>query len=143
MRIGDARMREATPSTDDLLTVAQMVTGRPVRWYRGGPKGEWDPQERRISIRYGMSDAQTRSTLAHEIVHALHDDPPGHSGSREQRAHRHAAHLLIAPEAYIRSEQVYGSDEDRIAEDLNVTRYLVQVWKQSVAEVAQHRPHCP
>lgn len=127
-------MLEANPSTENLIALAQRVTGHPVRWYRGGPKGEWDPSVRRIGIRYGMSDTQTRSTLAHEIVHALFDDPPGHCGKREQRAHQYAAHLLITPEAFLQSERVYGPDDDRIADALNVTRHLVRTWKQTIVE---------
>lgn len=132
-------MREVTPSTDDLLTLAELVTGRPVRWYRGGPKGEWDRGSRRISVRYGMSDAQTRSTLAHEIAHVLHDDPADCHSGQEGKADRFAAHLLIRPAPFARAEFAYGGDDDRIAEELGVTRHLVRVWKKSVSDSATGR----
>ena len=121
-----------TLSTEDLLALAHTVTGHPVRWHRGGPKGAWLPQGSRISVRYGMSDAQTRSTLAHEIIHALHRDPAGHVAATERRTDREAAHLLVTRREYLRAEQIYGTDEDRVAEELGVTRHLVRVWKASV-----------
>lgn len=126
-------MPEATPSTEDLLALAELLTGSSVRWYRGGPKGEWDSDARRISVRHGMSDAQTRSTLAHELAHVVHADPADCGGAQEARADRFAAHLLIRVEDFVRAETVYGGDEDRIAEELGVTRHLVRAWKRSVA----------
>lgn len=117
----------STPSTDQLLDLAHKITGHPVLWYRGGPKGEWDG--RRITLRHGMSDRQTRSTLAHEIAHAARRDPPGHYPTYEQRADRAAAHLLITPDAYAQAEMMFGTDIDRIAAELGTTRHLATVWR--------------
>lgn len=118
-----------TPSTDDLIDIAQSVTGRPVLWHRGGPKGDWDGQQ--ISVRHGMSDTQTRSTIAHELVHAWRGDPCGHCPTNEHRADRLAARLLITPGAYAHAEAVYDGDLAKIADDLGVTTHLLAVWREA------------
>lgn len=116
------------------MTLVLAVTDRPVRWYLGGPKGEWDPVRRRVGVRHGMSDEQTRSTLAHELAHALHGDAAGHDSRAEHRADLFAARLLISPGAFAGAEALYGTDTDRIAEELCVTCHLVDVWRAAVRD---------
>lgn len=123
------RKQVKTPSTSQLLDLAWKITGHPVRWHLHGPKGSWTG--RLISLRHGMSDAQTRSTIAHEIAHAVRQDPPGHNPAHEARADRAAAHLLITPDAYAQAELMFGTDIDRIAAELGTTRHLATVWRDS------------
>ena len=118
-----------TPSTNQLLDLAHKITGHPVLWYRGGPKGDWDGQ--RITLRHGMTDVQTRCTIAHELAHAVHHDPPGHYPTHETRADRAAAHLLITPAEYAQAELIFGPDVDRIAAEIGVTRHLATVWRDT------------
>lgn len=127
MKTHSERKQVPTPSINQLAALAHQVTGHHVRWHLDGPKGEWDGT--RISIRHGMSLAQTRCTLAHEIAHAQHHDPCGHDDRAEHRADRRAAHLLITPMAYAQAEKTFDGDINRIAEELTVTVHLAQVWR--------------
>lgn len=120
-----------TLSTDRLIDLAQRVTGRPVRWHRGGPKGAWFPAEGLIRVRLGMSDTQTRCTVAHELAHASHGDPCGCRPCVERRADRRAAALLVSPAAYAQAELTFDGDIDRIAEDLGITVHLALTWRDS------------
>lgn len=125
------------PSTNDLLAVAAIITTHSVQWYRGGPKGYWDGQ--RIHLRHGMSDTQTRCTLAHEIAHAVHADPPDDDPTAERRADRTAARMLITPARYAAAENIYPGDHARIAAELGVTEHLAEVWRHDHATTRQ--PH--
>lgn len=124
-----------TPSLNDLTAQAKSITGRDVRWHRNGPKGAWCPTEGIIRIQHGMSLAQTRCTLAHEIAHAQHHDPCGHDDRAETRADRRAAHLLITPMAYAQAENTFDGDINRIAEELTVTVHLIEVWRTHYANI--------
>lgn len=128
-KIPSERKQVQTLSTRDLFDLALKITGHPVRWHLHGPKGSWTGQL--ISLRHGMSEAQTRSTLAHEIAHAARRDPPGHYHSHELRADRAAAHLLITPDAYAEAERMFGTDIDRIAAELGITTHLAIVWRDT------------
>lgn len=54
---------------DALIEVAEQ-RGFTVRWHRGGPKAAWLPQQNAVTLRHGMSDAETLCALAHELGHA-------------------------------------------------------------------------
>ncbi|MDK8450956.1 ImmA/IrrE family metallo-endopeptidase [Corynebacterium mastitidis] len=118
-----------TLSTNDLIGLAE-AEGITVEWHPSGPKGMWMPTRRAISIRYGLSDEQTRCTLAHELGHAYYGHPAGHDAQYERDAWRYAARLLISPEDYAAAERVYGPEPRIIAAQLGVTQYLVGVWSQ-------------
>lgn len=121
----------STPSTEDLARYALSVTGHPLAWHIGGPKGFWLPDTGSISIRHGMSEAQTRSTLAHELAHAESDHPCGNDPSIENAAHKRAAQMLITRDQYAQVERIYGADICRIAEELNVTVHLTKIWRDT------------
>lgn len=109
----------------------RLLTGQPVAWHRGGPKGAWFPDQRLVSIRLGMTDAQTRTTLAHEAAHAERGDPPCRPDSPEEcRANRRATKILIRPEAYEQAERIYGPQPFLIAAELCVTRELVETYQR-------------
>ncbi|EPD70823.1 hypothetical protein HMPREF1219_00118 [Corynebacterium pyruviciproducens ATCC BAA-1742] len=112
---------------DALIATAER-RGYRVAWHRGGPKAAWMPPVT-ISLRLGMSDTQTLCALAHELGHAVHGDPPGHTGACERRADLFAARLLIDPDEYRRAEAIYGTAPARLAEELGVTQHLLCVWK--------------
>ena len=123
------RKKVPTRSLDHLHHLVRQATGQPVRWHIGGPKGAWT--RGRISIRHGMSDVQTRCTIAHELSHAAHHDTCGHDQAVEGRADREAAHLLIPPMAYAEAELAYGPDIHKIAEELGVTTHLAMTWRDT------------
>lgn len=113
---------------DALIEVAE-ARGISVRWHRGGPKAAWLPQQRAVTVRHGMDDAETLCALAHELGHAHYGDPAGHHPRYEQRADRFAARLLISPVEYALAEQTYGTHPARLAAELGVTVHLVHVWR--------------
>lgn len=113
---------------DALIDVAE-ARGYRVHWHRGGPKAAWLPGTRVVTLRHGMDDAQTVSSLAHELGHAYYNDPPGHRPEHEARANRFAARLLISPADYAAAEQLYGSYPSRLAHELGVTVTLIEAWR--------------
>ena len=104
----DEKQKVNHPSTNHLIDIATRH-GLTIRWHQGGPKGAWLPPSM-ISIRHGMDEAETISTLAHEMAHAHHGDPCGHNPTVEHRAWKRAAHWLVCPNRYRDAELVYGPD---------------------------------
>ena len=104
---------------DALIEVAEQ-RGFTVRWHRGGPKAAWLPQQNAVTLRHGMSDAETLCSLG---------DPAGHDPRYEARADRFAAKLLVSPVEYALAEQTYGPHPARIAHELGVTTHIVKVWR--------------
>lgn len=126
-----------TPSLNHLHHLVRQRTGRPVRWHIGGPKGAW--KNGRVSIRHGMSDAQTKSTIAHELSHVAHNDLCDGDDAVEARSDREASHLLIPPMAYAKAELVYGPDIHKIAEEIGVTTHLAMTWRDTFERIS-HAP---
>lgn len=89
--------------------------------------GGYAHHERVIVLRIGMTKAQTRSVLAHELGHAYY----GHEcdrGPEDRQADKYAAQLLIDPSDYARAERIC-LDEWAIAEELEVTVKVVRDYK--------------
>lgn len=120
----------------DALIDAAEARGYRIRWHRGGPKAAWLPHTHTISVRVGMDDVQTLCSLAHELGHVHHNDPPGHTGFREQRANRFAAQLLISPVEYATAETIYGPHPARLAHELGVTVEIIEAWQQLPQQVS-------
>lgn len=127
-----------TPSTDTLIDVA-VAHGLWIDWHAGGPKAAWLPPDT-ITIRHGMSDAQTISALAHELGHFAHGDPCGHCDRAEARADRHAASILVDPDLYRQAENIFGPHPQRIAAELGVTTHLIEVWRDTHLTLKKDRP---
>ena len=96
----------------------------------GGKKGYWHPSSRTITTRRGLSIAEYKSTLAHEIAHAFHGDTPTgdiYSARQEARADKWAAHLLINPCEAVKIVVAYQHPKSA-AYELEVTEHLLNVW---------------
>lgn len=115
----------------DLHRLAESLQVRIIR-HDCGPPGWYDHRRRIISTRRGQSIAQYRSVLAHELGHAANGDQPtgnGHFDQRqEQRADAYAAQLLINPDDFKASAQWHQDHLPAIADELEVTQHLLQVW---------------
>lgn len=121
-----------TITNPDLARLAERLGVRLVR-HNGGPKGYYRHSARTISTRRGLSIAEYRSTLAHELGHAAHGDEPtgnGHYDQRQEcRADRYAARLLIGPHDLHTWCQFYGPcNPAAIAHELEVTTHLLTVY---------------
>ena len=114
---------------DALIEVAE-ARGFQVRWHRGGPKAAWLPQQRAVTVRHGMSDAETLCSLAHELGHAHYGDPAGHDQRYERRADQFAARILISPAEYRMAEHAYGSHRARLAHEWGGTTHMIDVWRE-------------
>ena len=95
--------------------------------HTGGIKGFYIDHLRLISTRRGLTIAQYRSTLAHELAHAYYRDT--HSTPRiEERADRWAANLLL-DETSVRDALLWHNHHrSPAAYDLEVTEHLLNVW---------------
>ena len=117
-----------TPSTDDLIALAEHHHTH-IAWHKGGPKGAWQPHHNQISLRHGMTDTETKCTLAHEIGHMLHQHPAPATPRQEAQADRYAADLLIHPPEYAAAEALHGPHPQLIAHELGVTVHLLKTWQ--------------
>lgn len=101
--------------------------GIPVR-YRPGLAWEGLWHHGTILLRPGLTRRVERSVLAHEIVHAEHDDQPTtdtvtHT-RQERRADRIAAERLITP-ADLRAAQRISDDPGMWCHELDVTGWIL------------------
>lgn len=84
-----------------------------------------------ILLKPGMSARIERCVLAHEIVHAEHDDQPTYDlvwhAKRENRCDRIAAQRLIDPK---KLQQVVAQYDDpgQWASELDVTGWILDAW---------------
>ncbi len=119
------------PTCPDLHRHAQQLGVRLVR-HTGGAKGYYHHKTRTISTRRGMSIAQYRSTLAHELGHAVYNDQKtGHDNfdqRQEDRADRFAAKLLINDDELKHLAPWHGTDYHSLAIDLEVTPHILEVY---------------
>jgi Zn-dependent peptidase ImmA (M78 family) len=79
-----------------------------------------------IVLRYGLTRAETRSVLAHELGHAFYrhqSDGP----AAERQADIYAARLLVDAETYARLERV-NPDRHELAEQLDVTVDVIRTF---------------
>lgn len=108
--------------------------GVTVMWRTRGPKGLWVPGRRVIVLREGMGWRKERSTLAHELGHAVHNDFPTRDprlhARQENRANEFAVRLLITPEQLAEAEQVVGHHDGALALELGVTVHLIETTRR-------------
>lgn len=110
-----------------------------VRWHLGEPKGAYQPgTPPRLSIQLGMTDAETRSTLAHELAHLDRGDACGEDAVAEERAWEIAAERLVDPEDYAVAEVMFGPAPQKIAAELNVTQHVIDVWRTLTTRRRNH-----
>ena len=118
-----------TVTNPDLTRLAEALNVTLQR-HDGGKKGYWHPPSRSITTRRGLSIAEYKSTLAHEIAHAFHGDTPTgdiYSTRQELRADKWAANLLINPDEAKTVLYCYPHIEPA-AYELEVTKHLLRVW---------------
>lgn len=118
----------ATPmiTCPDLHQLAETM-GVTLHKHDGLAKGYYLHPLRAISTRRGLTIAEYRSTLAHELAHAHYGD--AHSTPRiELRADRWAANLLLS-ESDVRDALLWHNHHrSPAAYDLEVTEHLLDVW---------------
>lgn len=117
--------------------------GVQLRRHTGGHPGWYDHHRRVISTRRGMSIQQYRSVLAHELGHAAHRDTPTGNGyfdqRQERRADEYAAQLLINPTDFESAAIWNHGYLPAIADELEVTQHLLDVWLDHNRRPARQR----
>lgn len=115
----------------DLARLAESMGVRLAR-HDGGDKGYYDDATRTISTRRGLSIAQYRSTLAHELGHAHYGDvrvrDPVRHAKQERRADQWAARLLLDEVDVETTLACHGHHRAPAAHELEVTHHLLDVW---------------
>ena len=118
-------------SIHDLHDMAYIM-GVELRHHHGLPKGWYSPSLRVISTMRGMTGWDYKSTLAHELGHAVYNDQKtGHEDfdqRQEDRADRFAAKLLINHNELRHLAPWHGTDFHSLAIDLEVTPRLLEVY---------------
>ena len=90
-----------------------------------GVLGCWHSPTRTIHLAPGLTEAQRRAVLEHELEHARHDDQPLHDpvlhARRERQTERAAARRLITLDALS-----WCRDEQEVALYVGVDRQMVR-----------------
>lgn len=126
-------------TTLDLFDLAHHL-GLEVTYHHGRGKGYYLHHAKRISLRDDLTERQLRSTLAHELGHAVRGDVPTGTifdARAERAADQFAANLLITEEDYINLESLHDGALDPMAHDLGVTVHLIQVWRRMYERIPQ------
>lgn len=94
-----------------------------------GQRGRWYPDLHTIVLDEGLTQAERRCTLLHELVHRMRGDchvEDDREMSRQERdCHLTVARLLI-PLDRLRAAMRYGRDPDELAEELWVDLETLQ-----------------
>ncbi|WP_382307367.1 ImmA/IrrE family metallo-endopeptidase [Herbiconiux sp. UC225_62] len=88
-----------------------------------GLLGFYDHDDSAIYVEIGLTRAERREVIAHELGHAKYCHTC-ESATGERQANRYAASLLVDPDAYARAESI-SHDVAFIAEELDVTPQIV------------------
>jgi len=95
-----------------------------------GMLGCYEPDASRIWFDLGLTPAERRSVIAHELGHHHH----GHREStppNERAADRFAASMLIDPELFAQLEPIHP-DAETLADELQVTEKIIDAYRSLV-----------
>lgn len=123
----------------DLARLAEDMGVRLVR-HDGGDKGYYDDATRTISTRRGLSIAEYRSTLAHELGHAHYRDvrvrDPVRHARQERRADKWAARLLLDEVDITKALACHSGHLAPTAHELEITQHILNVYLTDTARIA-------
>lgn len=90
-------------------------------WHDGGPMGRAHYATDTISLRRGMSWAQRRCTVVHELLHLRRGVPArGWTDQDEERVRRDAARILLPDMHPLGEALAWALDEHEAADELGV-----------------------
>lgn len=124
----------------DRLAILADNMGLTIAYHREGPKGFYDYQTHRISIRADVTKNYREHvwTLAHELGHAANQHRPTTdptiNARQELQANRYAAALLIKAADYAMAETLTGGHPGAIANELDLPRHAIEFYQR-------HSPH--
>lgn len=106
----------------------------------GTMRGVYWHDQRLITLRPGLTRRAARSTLTHEIAHAIAGDRPTPFGPIHRKAeiiaNRRTATLLIDAHEYAAAEELHNGHLPAIAHELNVTPKVLHDWIDLLRKVA-------
>ncbi|MFJ3959022.1 ImmA/IrrE family metallo-endopeptidase [Arthrobacter sp. NPDC090010] len=108
------------------LNVTVVTGDPPFGWW-----GCWDPDRRLITLRSDLGPVQARSTLWHELGHAVHDHV-GRTARNERQATVWAAHRLISLDQFIEAARL-DANAQSIAHRLDVLPRDVEAYTSSLS----------
>lgn len=115
----------------DLHRLAE-THGVQLKRHTGFGKGYYHAPTHTITTRRGMSIQQYKSTLAHELVHAMRRDVPIDNkvlhARNERRVDIIAANMLISSEAFEDAVKWHQGYLPSVADELEVTLHLLTIW---------------
>lgn len=104
--------------------------------------GFYEPDASRIWFDLGLTPAERRSTIAHELGHHYYRHRES-TPSNERAADRFAASMLIDPDEYAKLEPIHP-DAETLADELQVTVKIVEAFRHlvlaRVGDVTYARP---
>lgn len=119
-------------TTNPALHRLAETLGVTVKRHTGGGKGYYDAHTHTITTRRGMSIQQYKSTLAHELAHAMRKDVPIPDQTlhrrNELRVDRVAANILINEESFHDAVKWHQGHLPSVADELEVTLHLLTIW---------------
>ena len=99
-----------------------------------GWRGAYSHLKHTIYLVEGMSRREERSTLAHEVAHAIAGDEFAKldffSIKQESHANLIASRALIDFKEYQNAERLHGGHIPSLAHELNVTELMIQYWQR-------------
>lgn len=87
-------------------------------------------EKRSILIDPALTEAETRSLLAHELAHHHYRDNGPQPPHIEARAWRWAARLLLTDADYATAERLHDGSIPAMAEELGVTAEIIHAYRQ-------------
>lgn len=98
-----------------------------LEWHEGGDAGWYDFETRTISLRRGMTQAERRSTLRHELEHHYRGDFLERLVEREETACELAAARDLIDIRKLGEALAWSQDLDEVADELWVDPALVHI----------------
>ncbi|WP_420868998.1 ImmA/IrrE family metallo-endopeptidase [Dermabacter hominis] len=112
-------------------------------WWTDQQHAYYSQRHQSIWLPRNLTNAETRSLLAHEIAHAIHGDRGPQPPHIEARAWRTAARLLISETEYRAAELLHGPNVGSLAEALDVTREVIHAYQDTLRTTTCAAPSSP
>lgn len=114
-------LSEARPRMSGMWHPWRALSRRPdisLRWHAApGRLGSWCERTRTVTLHPGQSQAERRSSLSHEMIHAERGHAGPCTGTVERQVDAEAARRLISDDALV-DALLWSQDEHELAEEL-------------------------
>jgi len=137
---GALELPTSSPTLTDLAALAaHLDVTLHMAHLEHGLLGMYEPTEARVYFTFGLTHAEQRSVIAHELAH-VHFGHTCSTPEAEREADKWAAELLITPAAYAEAEQ-HSHDPHDLAEALDVTVDVVNHYRSQCMQLVGTRAY--